>query len=38
MLAINRMSSELEDRGEEIIQAKKLASLGVLTAQEWRTN
>ncbi|MGO9378739.1 MAG: ATP-binding protein [Dissulfurispiraceae bacterium] len=32
ILAINRMSQELEDRGEEIIQAKKLASLGVLTA------
>ncbi|MGO9612598.1 MAG: ATP-binding protein [Dissulfurispiraceae bacterium] len=32
ILAINRMSKELEDRGEEIIQAKKLASLGVLTA------
>src|ERR1700690_444916 len=32
ILAINRMSEELEDRGEEIIQAKKLASLGVLTA------
>jgi len=32
ILAINRMSEELEDRGEEIIQAKKLASLGILTA------
>ncbi len=32
ILAINRMSEELKNREEEIIQAKKLASLGVLTA------
>jgi two-component system, NtrC family, sensor kinase len=32
ILAINRMSEELKNKGEEIIQAKKLASLGVLTA------
>ncbi len=32
ILAINRMSDELKNKEEEIIQAKKLASLGVLTA------
>ena len=32
ILAINRMSDELRNKEEEIIQAKKLASLGVLTA------
>jgi two-component system NtrC family sensor kinase len=32
MTAINAMSKELEDREEQIIQSKKLASLGILTA------
>ena len=32
MTAINAMSKELEDREEQILQSKKLASLGILTA------
>ncbi|MDR3629188.1 MAG: ATP-binding protein [Desulfocapsaceae bacterium] len=32
MTAINAMSMELENREEQIIQSKKLASLGILTA------
>jgi two-component system NtrC family sensor kinase len=32
MAAINRMSEELENRYEQIVQSRKLASLGILTA------